>query len=206
MDHAAATPSRKEVVRSMRRFWSIDFGNAGAIHKEGLIAKEALEKSRQTIAEIIKARPDEIIFNSGGAEANNSAIFGFLDKLNENGIPFNEMRIMTTVIEHPSVLERVKYFEKKGVKIDYLNIGQNGIIDLKQFKKILKPDGYAVVEVANLQGPIVTPLAWDVAREISKVLHFEGEIIVCWEGGDKEGGHSYGYGYDHSYCLIFRKK
>ncbi len=73
-------------------------------------------------------------------------------------------------------------------------------------KKILKPDGYAIVEVANLQGSVVTPLAWDVAREISNVLHFEGEIIVCWEGEEKKDGHSYGYGYDHSYCLIFKKK
>jgi len=61
---------------------------------------------------------------------------------------------------------------------------------------LLKPSGRAVIEVANLKdGAGVTPLAWDVAAAVSQVLHFEGEIVVCWD--------QYGYGYDHSYCLVF---
>jgi hypothetical protein len=61
----------------------------------------------------------------------------------------------------------------------------------------MKPNARVVLEVSNLQGPTgVTTLAWDVARSIGEVLHFEGEVVVGWD--------SYGYGYDHSYCLIFR--
>ena len=64
--------------------------------------------------------------------------------------------------------------------------------------QIMAPDAKVVVEVANIKhGDSVTTLAWDMAREISQVLHFEGEVVVGWD--------DYGYGYDHSYCLIFSK-
>jgi DNA modification methylase len=66
-----------------------------------------------------------------------------------------------------------------------------------QIRQFMKPNARVVLEVSNLQGPTgVTTLAWDVARSIGEVLHFEGEVVVGWD--------SYGYGYDHSYCLIFR--
>ena len=68
-----------------------------------------------------------------------------------------------------------------------------------QLREHMKPSGTVVVEVSNLKvGNRVTPLAWDIGREISRVLHFEGEVIACWD--------KYGYGYDHSYCLVFTVK
>lgn len=76
-----------------------------------------------------------------------------------------------------------------------------------QVAKVMNPGAYVVIEVSNLKGKEVTMLAWDVAREVSKVLDFRGEVVIGWKGKDsysKSG--SYGYGYDHSYCLIFRKK
>ncbi|KXH75297.1 MAG: hypothetical protein AM326_09115 [Candidatus Thorarchaeota archaeon SMTZ-45] len=75
------------------------------------------------------------------------------------------------------------------------------------FKKLngfLNPDAYVILEVSNLKGEEITPLAWDISREVSKVLHFKGEIVVGWEGPDYGRG-VFGYGYDHSYCLVFRK-
>ena len=62
-----------------------------------------------------------------------------------------------------------------------------------------------MIEVSNLKGKEVTTLAWDIAGEISKVLHFEGEVIVGWKG-ENMGEGIYGYGYDHSYCLIYKNK
>ncbi|MHA1218918.1 MAG: DNA methyltransferase [Candidatus Heimdallarchaeaceae archaeon] len=78
----------------------------------------------------------------------------------------------------------------------------------KQVKQIMKPDTTIVVEVSNLKNHgEVTTLAWDVAKEISKVLHFEGEIVIKWENVNTEANDGiYGYGYDHSYCLVFRNK
>ena len=69
--------------------------------------------------------------------------------------------------------------------------------------KIMKPGAHVVVEVANLKGEVFTPLAWDLARALSRVMLFEGEVVVCWEGQDSGEG-IYGCGYDHSYCLVFR--
>ncbi|MFX0064746.1 MAG: DNA methyltransferase [Promethearchaeota archaeon] len=76
-----------------------------------------------------------------------------------------------------------------------------------KLRNILKPNATVVIEVSNLKrkGAKLTTLAWDVAKSISKVLHFEGEVIVGWEGEDTEEG-TYGCGYDHSYCLIFRNR
>lgn len=65
---------------------------------------------------------------------------------------------------------------------------------------------YVVIEVSNLKGKKITTLAWDLAREVSKVLDFQGEVVIGWEGSDSYAGNgSYGYGYDHSYCLVFKK-
>lgn len=69
----------------------------------------------------------------------------------------------------------------------------------EQMGRLMKPEARAVIEVSNLkQADVVTTLAWDIATEVSQVLRFEGEVIVCWD--------KYGYGYDHSYCLIFRRR
>ena len=75
-------------------------------------------------------------------------------------------------------------------------------------KEIMKPDSYIVIEVANLKrNGEVTTLAWDIGKKVSKVLHFEGETIINWKNDDPEKKDGiYSYGYDHSYCLIFRNK
>jgi SAM-dependent methyltransferase len=72
-----------------------------------------------------------------------------------------------------------------------------------QLKQVLKVDGHLVVEASNLKTSCVTTFAWDLAKEISSVFYFEGEVVVGWEAEDTGCG-TYGYGYDHSYCLVFR--
>lgn len=72
-------------------------------------------------------------------------------------------------------------------------------------KKQMKKNSVVVIEISNLKGKEVTTLAWDVAKEVSKVFEFEGEIVICWKGKDRIHNGNYGYGYDHSYCLIFGK-
>jgi len=166
LDHAAATPLRKEAKKAMDRFWDIDFGNAGAIHTEGTIAKQAVADSRETIAKALKARPDEIIFNSGGTESNSLAILGFLNKLNENGRTFKDMHLITSVFEHPSVLECFKHLEKKGAHVDYLKINKDGIVDMDHLKEILTPQT-ALVSIMFVNNEIGTiqPVA-----EIAKII------------------------------------
>lgn len=74
-----------------------------------------------------------------------------------------------------------------------------------QLKNQMKKNTYIVIEVSNLKGKKVTTLAWDIEKEIEKILHFEGEVVIGWKGNDTYGfGGKYGYGYDHSYCLVFK--
>ena len=74
-----------------------------------------------------------------------------------------------------------------------------------QLKKFMKKNSYIVIEVSNLKGKEVTTLAWDIGKEISKIFHFEGEVIINWKTkGTCKGEGNYGYGYDHSYCLVFK--
>lgn len=166
MDYAAATPLRKEVKKAMDQYWDVDYGNAGAIHKEGTIAKSAIEKSRKTIAQILNARPEEIIFNSGGTESNNSAIFGVLDKLAEDGMKIEDMHLITSKMEHPSVLNYFKHFEKKGASLDLVGIDKNGRIDLKEFREYLKPNTVLIsIMFVNNEIGVIQPM-----EEIVKII------------------------------------
>jgi len=76
-----------------------------------------------------------------------------------------------------------------------------------QLKQKMKKDSFVVIEVSNLKGKEVTTLAWDIAKQVSRIFKFEGEIVVGWKGNDSYAhGCEYGYGYDHSYCLVFRNE
>lgn len=76
-----------------------------------------------------------------------------------------------------------------------------------QLKLFMKKNSYIVIEVSNIKNKEVTTLAWDIGKEVSKIFHFEGEIIIGWKNkGTCKGKGNYGYGYDHSYCLVFKNK
>jgi cysteine desulfurase len=120
LDNAATTPVRKEVVKAMKPYWSGNFGNPGSITKMGVIARQAVENSRKIIANLLKARPPEIIFTSGGTESNNLAIFGVANALEKKGVKISDMHFITTNIEHSSITECFKELERRLVKLDYL--------------------------------------------------------------------------------------
>jgi len=73
-----------------------------------------------------------------------------------------------------------------------------------KIKKLMRSNSHTIVEVSNMKGNKVTPLAFDMAHVLSKVMHFEGEIVIGWEGKESPSGGKYSYGYDHSYCLVFK--
>ena len=134
-----------------------EIGNPSSIHQEGVKAKKRLDDARRKTSLFFGARPEEIIFTSGGTESNNLAVFGAIDA---------GKHAITTVIEHSSVLECFRELEKRGVKVDYLPVNSEGILELKTLKKTLRFDtalvsiGYVNSEIGTIQ-PI---------REISKIL------------------------------------
>ncbi|OGD66746.1 hypothetical protein A2442_01320 [Candidatus Campbellbacteria bacterium RIFOXYC2_FULL_35_25] len=164
MDYATSTPIRKEVLKAMQPYWIEKYGNPGTIHQFGVEAKKALDDSRKKISQILKCHSDEIIFTASGTESNSMAIFGVIEKLAEKGADLNKLHMITTVMEHPSILEWFARYEKKGVRVNYIGIDEEGIIDLKELRKVLCPETFfvSVMYVNNEIGTI---------QPITKIAH-----------------------------------
>ncbi len=134
LDYAAATPVAPEVMEAMLPYFSEVFGNAGAVHVEGRAAREVIDEARAELARILKVRPEGVTFTSGGTEANNLAIFGIVEASKTL-----RPEVVTTEIEHPSVLEAMKKLETQGVKVTYLPVQETGHIDKKVLHAALSP-------------------------------------------------------------------
>ncbi|MFQ6010449.1 MAG: cysteine desulfurase NifS [Candidatus Aenigmatarchaeota archaeon] len=166
LDNAATTPVRKEVLDAMRPFFSKRFGNASSLHKWGQEAKIALENSRCTVAAAIGAEPEEIIFTSGGTESNNLALKGIV--LANKG-----KHIITSAIEHPSVLQTAKWLEKQGVEVTYVPVDKQGIIRLSDLEKAIRKDTVLVsIMFANNEIGTVQPV-----KEIGDICKKKGVIF-----------------------------
>ena len=131
-DNASTTKVDEKVVREMLPYFSEIFGNASSQHDIGIKAKDALERSRRIIAKSIKANIGEIIFTSGGTEANNFALKGLFFKLSSKN------HIITTKIEHDSILNVCRWLETQGAKITYLDVDEEGFVDIEDIKNLLQ--------------------------------------------------------------------
>lgn len=135
MDNAATTPVRPDVLAAMKPYFDERFGNASSIHKWGREAKEALDRSRATIAGTLGCKESEIIFTSGGTEANNLAIIGAALANREKG-----KHIITSAIEHPSALEACRWLEKHGFSVTYLPIDKCGVASSGDVERAIRND------------------------------------------------------------------
>jgi|TARA_Y100000310_G_scaffold127275_1_gene126362 cysteine desulfurase len=132
LDNAATTLVDSKVIDAMLPYFEDEFGNASSQHFKGKEAKEALEQSRKVIAKAINSKSDEVIFTSGGTESNNLVLKGLFF----SNYP-QKNHIITTKIEHDSILNVCKFLEKQGVKITYLDVDNEGFIDLEDLKKTI---------------------------------------------------------------------
>jgi cysteine desulfurase len=153
LDNAATTPPYPEVVECMVPYLSAHFGNPSSTHSFGRDAKSAIEKSRKKIAELTGAGPSEIYFTSGGTEADNMALNGFIDA-------FGLKTLITSPVEHHAILHTAAYLEKmKGVQVLQLDVDESGSISLDELEEKLKAHPSALVtlmhannEIGNLTG------------------------------------------------------
>ncbi|KRM37479.1 iron-sulfur cofactor synthesis protein [Lactobacillus hamsteri DSM 5661 = JCM 6256] len=167
LDNAGTSPMAPEVVKTMTDMMTNVFGNASATNYYGREAKNVLEKSRHTIAQSINAQDNEIIFTSGGTESDNTAIMQTAMLRQNEG-----KHIISTKIEHEAVLKPLQRLEKMGFEVTYLDVDENGQINLDELKKAIRPDTILVTimminnEVGSLEpikeiGEIVAPTnAW----------------------------------------------
>src|SRR3989338_8758219 len=167
LDHASTTYLDKQVKTAMDSYWEKKFGNASAIYKEGLEAKTALDNARDIIADLIGVRSDEIIFTSGGTEGNNLAIFGMINGLLGGATSKLKPHIITSNIEHHSVLRPIEELEKSGrVEATYVKVEKNGIVSPKDVVRALKQNTVLVsIMYANNEIGTIQPIS-----EISKVI------------------------------------
>ncbi len=181
MDHGATTPVDPLVVDAMLPYFTEKFGNASSLHSFGQEATSALEQSRQQVAASIGAKPEEIIFTSGGTESDNLAIKGIAYRNSGKG-----KHIITSTIEHPAILNTCAYLEKEGFDVTYVPADSDGIIDMDELKKAIRDDTILIsVMHANNEIGTIQPISdiSKLAKEKSIYLHTDavqsfGKIAV----------------------------
>lgn len=174
LDHAATTPVRKEVITAMMPYLDKKYGNASSLHSVGREAREALENARKTIAKIINAEPEEIIFTSGGTEADNMAIkeIAFVNKTK------NKNEIITSAIEHDAVSESCKLLEKMGFKVHYAPVNGDGIVNPKEVERLINEKTILVsIMHANNEIGTIEPIE-EIAKICSqKKVYFHTDAV-----------------------------
>jgi len=156
LDNAAATPVEPRVLEAMVQAYK-KYGNPSSFNNIGRLAREAMESSRLSIARFLGARTEEIVITSSGSEANNLALIGMLDG--------NKGTVLTTPIEHPSVLEPLK--KLKNIKLQYIPVDKHGLVNLKSFSNLLSTECRLVsVMYANNEIGTIEPV-----RKIAKLIY-----------------------------------
>lgn len=147
------------------------FGNPSSAHREGQLARQQLEKSRRIIADFLHASPNELVFTSGGTESNNLAIFGLA-----RSMPGERKHVITTSIEHPSVLECCRQLEREGVAVTYVGVDSSGLISPDEVWRSLRPETVLVsVMHANNEVGTIQPIQ-QIARFVRERRQ-EGQSI-----------------------------
>jgi cysteine desulfurase len=174
LDNNATTPLAPDVINAMAECLRHNFGNPSSAHPYGEKAKKAVEDARGKVANLISAIPDEIIFTSGGTEANNLAIFGTAQM-------FKSGHIISSSIEHPSVMNALKHLEGRNFRITYLPVDKYGIIDPDDLKKHIKSNTFLITIMhSNNETGSIQPIAeiGDIAKEKGIVFHCDAAQSV----------------------------
>ncbi len=136
LDNAASTFVSNEVLNEMMPYFTVEYGNAHSLHSFGRDANSALDLARERIAKAIGANADEIYFTSGATESNNWALIGIAEKFLATG----KRHIITSQIEHPSILDTCRYLESRGFKITYLPVDADGLVSIAELLHNLDSD------------------------------------------------------------------
>jgi cysteine desulfurase len=134
-DHNATTPVDPQVLAAMLPFFAEDFGNAASIHSVGQRARAAVERAREQVAALLGARPQEMIFTSGGTESDNLAIFGVVAASRGE-----RKHVVTSRIEHHAVLNACQALEQQGVEVTYVPVGRDGLVNPDDVRRALRPE------------------------------------------------------------------
>ncbi|MFH0917685.1 MAG: cysteine desulfurase NifS [Candidatus Omnitrophota bacterium] len=173
LDYAATTPTDPEVIAAMEPYFFEKFGNASSLHAYGQEAKKALEDSRQSLADFIGAKPEEIVFTCGGTESDNTALLGVAYALEKKG-----NHIITSAIEHHAVSEPAKFLEKQGFKVTYLKVDKDGLVSADQLKQAIT-DRTILISIMHANNEIGTlqPIAQFGRLAKEKGIYFHTDAV-----------------------------
>lgn len=161
-DHAATTAVAEEVKKEMLPYFCENYGNASSLYDLGKKSKEAINIARGKVSRAINAKPEEIYFTSCGTESDNLSLKGIARAYRNKG-----NHIITSVIEHPAILNSCKSLEKEGFKVTYLSVNKYGFIDLQELKNAINKDTILIsIMMANNEIGTIEPI-----EEISKIAH-----------------------------------
>lgn len=150
LDNSATTQVDEEVLVSMNNYHRNQYGNPSSLHKMGMIAEQAINTARNNLAGLLGVEDKTVFFLSGGTEGNNLAITSAINKNKRIG-----NKLITSKIEHPSVLEVFKYFETCGYEVCYLNVDQRGIVNIQQLEREITP-GTILVSIMKVNNEVGT--------------------------------------------------
>ncbi len=168
MDNAATTPVKPEVLEAMLPYFSENYGNASSIYRFAGKSAKAVSEARESIAAFLGAKPKEIYFTGGGSESDNWALKSIAENYQKKG-----KHIITTKIEHHAILHTCEYLEKQGYEVTYLNVDENGVVDLEELKESIREDTILIsVMFANNEIGTIQPI-----REIGSIAHEHGILF-----------------------------
>ncbi|MEG0391474.1 MAG: cysteine desulfurase family protein [Anaerovoracaceae bacterium] len=185
LDNSATTKQHKKVTEVMLRYMEEEYGNPSSLHRMGMGAEKALKTARRQIADFLGADPAEIIFTSGGTEADNAAILGGAEAKKRRG-----KKIITSVAEHPAVIESVKRLEEKGFSTVYIDVDSEGRVDLAQLDEEIDEETILIsIMHANNEVGTIQPISEIAKKKKNALFHSDcvqsfGKIQIPLNGVD----------------------
>ena len=168
LDNAATTRTAPEVVEAMLPYFTEYFGNAGTVYKLGTESKRAVIRAKETIAQTLHAEANEIYFTAGGTESDNWALKAAYEAYRDKG-----NHIITSKIEHHAILHTCEYLEKQGAEITYLDVDEDGLIDVQQLREAIRHDTILIsVMYANNEIGTIQPI-----KEIGEIANENGILF-----------------------------
>jgi len=168
LDNAATTRTAPEVVDAMLPYFTENYGNPSSIYGFASANKEVIARQRETIADVLGAKANEIYFTAGGTESDNWALTATAEAYGAKG-----KHIITSRIEHHAVLHTCAYLEKRGYEVTYLDVDENGLVDPRKVEEAIRPDTILIsIMAANNEIGTIQPI-----REIGEIAHAHGVLF-----------------------------
>lgn len=168
LDYSATTPVAEEVIETYAKVCREFIGNPNSMHRLGVEAKKLIDASTEQIASILGVKKDEIIYTSGASEANNLAVKGVAQKYQNRG-----RHIITTELEHSSIIAPVQYLQKHGFEVDFVKLDENGLVDLDNLRELIREDTI-LVSIASVNSEV--GVHQDL-KKISEVVREHPKVI-----------------------------